>query len=214
MLVASHCILTSDGQGPSHGTLIMGRYLDQSELVHLSLSLGVPLFLSLIDASKMSEDFALAMQHLSVDEPFYVQPLNDTSIAGYALLSDVEGEPLLIVKAVDERTGLAYGAAAMTYFIAFLFIVASIILIVLFVLLERTVISRLATLSDTVTKIRATNDNHKRVLIKWNDEISSLGQNINGMLDEINQHTYTLEQTVVERTRDLSENRKQLESIL
>jgi sensor domain CHASE-containing protein len=46
MMVDSRAILTSDGKGPSHGTMIIGRYLDAAEvatlssLTHLSFSVA------------------------------------------------------------------------------------------------------------------------------------------------------------------------------
>jgi sensor domain CHASE-containing protein len=36
MMVDSRAILTSDGNGPSHGTMIVGRYLDADEVATLS----------------------------------------------------------------------------------------------------------------------------------------------------------------------------------
>jgi PAS domain S-box-containing protein len=214
VLVVSHSILTSDAEGPSHGTLIMGRYLDQAQLALLGLSTGLPVSSSLVTAQSLSNDFALAKENLFPEQSFYIYPLNDTSIAGYILLNDVEGEPLLIIKVVDERTELMLGMSGMAYFVVLLLVIAVVMFVVMSIMLDRTVISRLTALSDTVTKVRSSNDKRKRVPIKGNDELSSLGKNVNSMLDEIERHTYTLEQTVAERTKDLVENRKQTESIL
>ncbi|HSV49371.1 MAG TPA: CHASE4 domain-containing protein, partial [Candidatus Acidoferrales bacterium] len=214
MLVASHAILTSDAQGPSHGTLIMGRYLDKAELSLLSSSTGLPLSFSLVSAAATNKDFKLALENLSVEKPIYTHPLNDTNIAGYALLSDVSGEPLLIVKVVDYRTEYAFGLAGINYVLMFLVGIAAIVFVVIAVLLDKIVVSRLSSLNDTVIKIRKAGQNQKQVTITGNDELSSLSKNINEMLDVIDQHTFTLEQTVVARTQDLAENRKQLESIL
>jgi PAS domain S-box-containing protein len=213
MLVASHSILTSEQEGPAHGTLIMGRYLDGAELSLLSSTTGLPLSYSLINDTSMSDDYSLALENLSSEHNIYTNPLNETNIAGYVLTSDVSGEPIIVVKVIDYRTEFVLSVAGLTYFYVFLTLVSVIVLVVIAFLLEKVVVSRISDLNDTVTAVRKRGQ-QKRVNVKGDDELSNLGQNINGMLDELEHHTYTLEQTVAERTKALVENRKQIESIL
>lgn len=213
MLVAFHSILTSEQGGPSHGTLIMGRYLDSEELALLSSTTGLPLSYTSINYTKMTTDYTLALENLSPQHPIYAHPLNDTSIAGYALINDVSGEPIIIVQMVDYRTEYVLSVTGLMYFYAFLTVVAVIVFILVAFLLEKIVVSRISILNDTVTDVRKKGQ-QKRVAVKGEDELSNLSQNINGMLDEIEHNTYTLEHTVAERTKELVENRKQIESIL
>ncbi len=214
LLVATCPILTSLEEGPSHGTLIMGRYLDDSQLMLLSSSTGLPLSYELVSAISVSDDFELAKAAVSREQPIFVHPLNETHIAGYALLGDVEGQPLLIVRVDDYRTEYALGSVGLMYFEILFAGIALCVFIAMAVLLDKLVVSRLSDLSATVTQIRETGENSRRVKVRGNDELSSLSKNINGMLDAIEQNTFTLELTVAERTRDLVENRNQLESIL
>lgn len=213
MLVASHAILTSEQQGPSHGTLIIGRYLDRDELSLLSSTTGLPLYYTLTNNPSMSADYLLAFENFSQNSSIYVNPLNETNIAGYTLIRDVSGNPLLIIKMIDERTEYVLSTSSLTYFYIFLSVVALIVFVVVAFLLEKVVVSRISTLNATVTDVRKKGQ-QKRVIIKGDDELSSLGHNINGMLDEIEKNTYRLEHKVAERTKELVENRKQIESIL
>jgi PAS domain S-box-containing protein len=213
MLVASNPILTSQQQGPPRGTLIMGRYLDTEALALLSATTGLPLSFTILDNTSMSADYALAIENLSTEQTTYTHPLNETNIAGYVLISDVSGDPALIVRMVDFRTEYVLSVTGLTYFYIFLTVVAVIVFLVVAFLLEKVVVSRISTLNATVTDVRKKGQ-QKRVIIKGDDELSSLGHNINGMLDEIERNTYGLEHKVAERTKDLVENRKQIESIL
>ncbi len=213
MLVASHSILTNEQEGPSHGTMIIGRYLDTAELSLLSSTTGLPLSYNLIDDTSMSAEYSLALENLSTEHNTYTKPLNETHIAGYVLIGDVSGDPLIIVQAIDYRTEYVLSISGLTYFYIFLVMVLLIVIAVIAFLLEKVVISRISDLNDTVTDVRK-RGKQKRVIVKGEDELSNLGKNINGMLDEIGHHTSTLEQTVAERTKDLVENRKRLESIL
>jgi PAS domain S-box-containing protein len=214
MLVAASPILPSSQEGPSHGTLIMGRYLDESELASLSSSTGLPLSISLLTNSQSGSDFQSAEKHLSVENPIFTQSLNDTSMAGYVLLTNVEGSPIMVTRVDDTRVQYAQGMASMAYITVSFLAVGITNFIVITLLLDKLVVSRLSVLDDTVIKIRKTNSNSKRITVKGKDELSSLSVNINSMLDVIDEHTNSLEEIVKERTKDLSENQEKLSSIL
>ncbi len=92
-LVAAHPILTSLHEGPAHGTIIMGRSLDQLELDTLSNTVGLPISMAVIGGLAMPQDFQHAGEILSAQNPTFLQDLNDTSMAGYARASTTH--PLL-----------------------------------------------------------------------------------------------------------------------
>jgi PAS domain S-box-containing protein len=213
MLVAAHTILTSNQEGPTHGTLVIGRYLDYA-LASLSTSTGLPVSIFVIGDTGSDVDFQTAAKALTPQTPLYYAPLNETHMAGYALLQDISGKPVAIAKVTDVRISYGYGKAALTYVALALIAIIAVIFIVIAVLLDKLVISRLSDLNDVVTKIRVSGDNSKRVNPEGHDELSSLSQSINEMLDAIDKNTSSLENTVKERTKNLVENQKKLESIL
>ncbi len=214
MIIASHIILTSEGEGPSRGTLIVGRYLDDSELRVLSEAAGVAVSVSVYGSSQAGADFAVAQQHLSKDKPIFSQALNETTFAGYILMEDINGIPVLVARVADARTDLATRTTAMVYTGLVLIVICATTFLAIAVLLDKIVVSRLSALSNTVGKIRGAGNNSKRVTVEGKDELSSLSDNINGMLDVIDKNTLSLEQKVNERTKDLIENQKKLQSIL
>jgi PAS domain S-box-containing protein len=214
LMVAAHPILTSLQQGPPHGILIMGRYLNQAELTLLSQALDLQVSVSRLDDPAVSSDFAVAARKLSMEHPIFTQTFNETSVAGYLLLDNIEGAPLLVARVLDYRTEYIQGTVAMEYFAVFLVVISLVMFLAMAALLDRIIIMRLSGLNDTVVKIRKTGNKTKRVEVKGTDELSSLSENINSMLEFIEKHTGELEQTVKERTKDLTENQKKLESIL
>lgn len=214
MLVASHSILNSQSEGPQHGTLIIGRFLDQPELLSLSSIVDLPLSIAILDGTALPEDFGIAKQNLQTHNSTFVQPLNDTSVSGYALIQDVNNMSALIIRVDDSRVEYGVGINATIYIEASLVLIGVCIFLAFAFLLDKVVISRLTYLSDTVFNLQKTGEESKRVSVEGNDELSRLSSNINSMLDTIDQQRYTLEQKVAERTKELVENRKQLESIL
>lgn len=214
MLVASHSILNSLLEGPSHGTMVMGRFLDKEELVALSILTGLPLSISTLSSVNGQSELSNALQHISPQRPIYANSLNETAMAGYVLLEDIQGNPIAVAQVLDNRAQLAQGKTALTYISLALTIIGIITFLVVALLIDKIVLSKLSLLNETVTGIRKTGDNSKRIKTNGKDELSSLSENINNMLDVIDKHTRSLEMTVQEHTKDLFENQEKLRTIL
>jgi len=212
MLIVSHPILTSAHEGPVRGNVIMGRYLHTSELTKLSEASGLPISLALF-GQPPTPDFIIAQDHLSQSLPIFAQSLNDTRMAGYFLLNDLNGIPLVTLRADDNRIAFIQGKESMAV-TAILFVAIGVAFFAMtFFMIDRQILSRLSLLNRDVATMSSGDHSSLKVNIKGDDEIASLANNINGMLDVINRYTERLELTVRERTKDLSENREKLKSI-
>lgn len=66
LLLASRPILTSDGQGPIRGTLIMGRFLDQDMVSRLAETAQVSLLVRRVDDVALPADWRAALSELSI----------------------------------------------------------------------------------------------------------------------------------------------------
>ena len=187
MLIASRPILTSEGKGPIRGTLIMGRYLDSEKIQRLAETTHLSLSVERVNDLQMLPDFQSALSSLSVEAPIFVRPLNSENIAGYALLEDIYGNPILMMRVDTPRMIYRQGLASMLYFILSVLAVGVVFGVVILLLLERTVLSRLARLSASVTSIGADSDLSKRVPLTGSDELSSLAGTVNGMLETLEQ---------------------------
>ena len=192
MLIASRPILTSEGNGPIHGTLIFGRFLDAykikqlSEVTHLSLTV-LP-----FNDTKAPPDFQEAHDSLLGEGQIYIRPLNEQSVAGYTLLSDVNGKPILILRIDDPRDIYQRGQASMRYFILSLLVVGLVFGAVTILLLERSVLSRLAHLISDVGSIGSKGDLSMRTVVTGGDELSNLSGSINTMLDALEHSQHEL----------------------
>jgi PAS domain-containing protein len=213
MLIVSHPILTSSHEGPVRGNVIMGRYLHTSELAKLSEASGLPISMALFGQLPPTPDFYIAHEHLSQSFPTFTQSLNDTKMAGYFLVDDLNGLPLVTLRADDNRIAFIQGKESMAV-TAILFIAIGVTFFVMtFFMIDRQVLSRLSLLNRNVANMSSGDHSSLQVNVKGDDEIATLAKNINGMLDVINRYTERLEITVRERTKDLSENREKLKSI-
>ncbi len=182
MIIVSLPLRTSEGKGPIPGSLTFVRYLDQekieefAEITHLALSAYR------YDAADLPEDVERAKVRLSKESPRFVEPVSESSIRGYTLIHSLTGEPALILKIENPRPIYAQGNLTFALFMG----VGALALIlfggVTLLLIDRTVIARLVSLSGTVQKVNEKKDLSPTIDAGEPDEIGRLGQNINHLL--------------------------------
>lgn len=183
MLVASRPILTSNDEGPMRGTMIMGRYLDSTEIDRLAETTRLSLAAHRFDDPQAPPDFQTVRSSFSEEAPVTVMALSAESIAGYAILQDIYGKPSLILRAVMPRGIYQQGQTTTYYFMVSLLVVGLVFGGVTLLVLERQVLNRVGRLGASVNSVRASGDLSARVSYTGEDELSSLGIEINRMLE-------------------------------
>jgi PAS domain S-box-containing protein len=182
MLISSEPIVTSQGEGPIRGALVWGRYLDSAEIDMLAKTTSLSLTVHRLDEPQMPSDFAAARSSLSGNKPIFVHPLNGESVAGYALVEDIYGTPVLMLRADMPRSIYQQGQSSLLYFVSLIVAVGLVFVVAILLLLERLVLSPLSRLSASVSSIASSGDLSARVFMKGNDELARLGGEINKML--------------------------------
>jgi signal transduction histidine kinase len=152
-----------------------------AETTHLSLTL------QRVNDSLITAEFQEAFQSLTQETLVFVNPLNSSSVAGYTIIEDAYGEPCLILRVYMPRTIYAQGQTSIFYFVLLRVATGLTFSIVIVLLLEKLVLSRLAQLSANVSRIRSNGDPSDRVSTSGNDEMSDLADEINKMLTKLEQ---------------------------
>jgi sensor domain CHASE-containing protein/nitrogen-specific signal transduction histidine kinase/CheY-like chemotaxis protein len=211
MLIVSEPIVTSAEEGPIRGALIVARYLDDSEIKHLAETTQLSLSIHRLDDPQIPSDVQVAQSSLSDQTPIVLHPLSEQSIAGYGLLKDIYGKPVLVLKADIPREIFQKGRASISYFILSLGVVGLVFGLVIILLLEKQVLSRVTRLGKTVSAIGLSGDLSTRVSITGKDELSGLANEVNRMLEALQQSEVSLrrahddlERRVEERTAELT----------
>jgi PAS domain S-box-containing protein len=181
MMIASHPILTSNYTGPIGGTLIMGRVLDEAATQRLSESTRQSLRFHRLDDPQLPAELQSIQQSLSPANPLLVRPRNGESIVGYALISDIAQQPALLLEVDLPRTIYQQGRNSIAYFMVLLLISGLIAGMALIWLLERYILAPLTQLSSSVKQV--TTSGSGRLPIVGSDELASLAQAINNMLE-------------------------------
>ncbi len=170
LLVAMHPVLTSSGDGPTRGTLIMGRMLDRAEVARL--------------ASAIDLDLSVSRARSGSSEPRVV-PLGDARIAASTVVPDAIGAPYLRVRVEMPRDVYARGLLGMRSVLLAVGVAGLVLGLAILLLIDRVVLRRLGRLSDDVARVSASADPSLRVGAGGDDELTDLAVRINGMLGEL-----------------------------
>ncbi|MFZ5648729.1 MAG: PAS domain S-box protein [Bacillota bacterium] len=205
LMVASRPILTSEREGPVRGSLIMGRYLDSREMWHLSETTHLSVTVLAHDDPAVPSHIKKALSQTKDDPPIAVSPSGSQSVIGYTQINDIYGNHGIILKADMPRDIYRQGQASVVYFITYLLLAGVVFGIVTLLLLEKTVLSRLARFSKGIIAIGSTSDHKARLEVTGKDELSRLGESVNNMLEALDQSRRELAKSE-ERYRSLVEN--------
>lgn len=205
MLIATQPIINSKQSGPSVGRVIIGRYLTQKEVTKLSDITQLNLTIYPLNDDKMPDDFMQARGALSYDSPVLVRSLNNDYIAGYAMVRNIYGNPLLILRVDSPREIYKQGIRSVQSFVVLFSVAGILFLILTLVYLDRSVLSRLAVLTSGIISIGTSHDIASRVAVQGKDELAMLASSINDMLTALEGANEELSKSE-ERYRLITEN--------
>jgi len=184
-LVDSRPVLTSNSDGPIVGTLVMGRALDADEVLRLAAMTHLTVDLQRVDLKNTPAEYSAVLPGLSDSDPVHVRAKDIESLAAYEEVKDLYGKPAVVLRVSLPRDIYQQGQTTLVQFLL-LFLAAGLAFgAVTLYLLERTVLSRVANLSESITRIGASGDLSGRLQVAGKDELAFLGSAINGMLEDL-----------------------------
>ncbi|GAK58137.1 multi-sensor hybrid histidine kinase [Candidatus Vecturithrix granuli] len=182
----SRPILKSDFSGPIQGTLLVGRYIDRTEIEQLSQKTHLQMSILPLQSSSLELADQEAYVALTEDpEQIIIQRRDSTTIAGYALQHDIFGKPAFIVKIELPRKIADHGRMTLVYYILSLLTTGLVSMILIRRLLDTIVLSPLTELSNKVREIGTHGDASQRLCIRKQDELGHLAHTINLMLEHL-----------------------------
>jgi diguanylate cyclase (GGDEF)-like protein/PAS domain S-box-containing protein len=184
VLLASTSILTSNLQGPSQGTLVMGRFLDEAFIRQLSELSKQRITLQRIDQSTLPQDLSEAKSTGESGE-IGIRYLSADEIAGYVQVDDIYGNPALLLEVTNTREIYRQGQLTLFYFCLEILLVGLVFCLVVGLLIDKNILSRLDQLGEDFNQIGIKGNISRRVKVAGNDELSRLTIQINNMLDNL-----------------------------
>ncbi len=153
VLVASSPILTSRYEGPSTGTLLIGSFLNSTEISGIAEKLFLNLTVLSPEAVDIPEIEELASS--SPGEILVVRERSGEIIEGYTYLSDIYGKPALLIKVELPREVYGIGKKVLTFFLLSLCFIILAFWGGVFSFLEKTILSKLTRLIRSAREMKA-----------------------------------------------------------
>jgi len=201
MLVSSQPILAGNGTGPVRGAVLIGRWLDASRIAELSAQTLLSLHFVPVDAAGLPADVRQATVATSPPGNAIVARPDAHTVAGYAVLNDVFGQPALVLRVDTPRDVYAEGSTSIRYFIYALVGILLVFGLATSRVLETLVLSRVARLTATVRGARSGEGKRTPITLKGKDELSELAQTIDSGFFELESMREELEQRHQELAR-------------
>ena len=183
------------------GYILMGRYLDKTEMTRLSSMAQLPLVMYDYNDPYLPKDFQTAVaqlvsqpspfiqregtENMTLDAPMTSLVLDGKTLGTYSLIRDIYGKPTLIMRVSIVRDIYEQGKSTTLYFVELLIAAGLIFGLVTLLLLEKTILFRISSLSSRVNFIGKKRDFSARIAISGDDEIAALGTDVNGMIGEL-----------------------------
>jgi len=185
LMVAARPIETSKQEGPMRGTIIFGKYIDQPFIAGLSKTIDFPLSIEPYNAFTTPTDFLQAKRFFEKGDTTAVLPTDQTNIAGYMVMLGVDGQPVLMLRALMDRHTLALGRNTILTYLIFIFFTLVIISIGMWFLIDKFVLSRMSRLTSLVAT--SSLDHEPNITLPGNDEFSNLAKVINTLTTKLQQ---------------------------
>ncbi len=214
VMSVARAVTSSDGLSPVAGTILFAAFVDDAVAEKISALTHLKVVFRPYRDSFDDSDFSLAARMIEDDHTIFLQPRSDrdTTISGYAVRNDIDGERALITQVTFDRTLYQRGQQSIILFTWIILVVGSIITITAWYLFELLVLRRLFRLGTAVEEVTRRQDNESQIFLPGKDEFSHLAGRINGMLVSLRDiklskedSEKTLNELVENRTRELRE---------
>jgi sensor domain CHASE-containing protein len=182
LLFCSKPILTSNGDGPIRGAMVFASWFDAERQQSLQQLTRLSLRFHANTDESTPRDVASVLPGMRADGAVVVQPASERIMAGYTSITDVYGQPAMVICADLPRDIHQQAAATLNWILLALIGVGVAFCGIIVLLLERVVLRRLSRLSATVSGITDSFDFSRRIEISGDDEISRLGRSVNGLV--------------------------------
>jgi PAS domain S-box-containing protein len=190
LLVSSQPIVTSHNKGPIMGTVVMARFVDQALINDLQNKLLVPVaLLSFSDLPHNLEAFEVSS---GAPTPTSARTVDSKSIAGYAMVNDIAGDPAFVLSVSIPRDIYSQRIATTRYFVMSLLGIGVLFAVTFNLLLSRIVTSRVHQVGAYAGNVAEKGDLSRRLPVTGSDELARLSKDMNHMVEVLQESRQAL----------------------
>jgi diguanylate cyclase (GGDEF)-like protein/PAS domain S-box-containing protein len=179
-IAAAYPITSSDLKQLPDGTLIMGRFLNNSFVDYINgISQNTVEFQDSINANA-----DITFKGLNDNNNLKLQR-NSNTLTGFSLLKDIYGSSSIMVKFTSERSAYNLGFQYITIALGIFFIFMIVLIISNFLFLKKIFLDRLNKLTHFLNTVAENKNLSSQIVMSGKDEIYQLSNSANKMLSEL-----------------------------
>lgn len=169
-------VYKSSGDGPSIGTLIMGRFVNEAFINQIGNELSIPLTINQVNNS-------------SVYTKPNLEVLSKNEYKGSIFIEDYLKKEAFQISFITERQFFLEKLSTIGVLFKYIGFSSLVTLMLVLGLLNKLIIARIGNLSSQLRLIQNNRDIKSRIIIsgKYNDEITELEHSVNHMLTSLNE---------------------------
>ncbi len=185
MLISLRPITTSRNLGPVRGVLIMGRLLDPVSIGLLAEQVEMDFSIRAMEGDGLTREEKEISRTLEPDAFRTVGRGEGEPLLIYSRLPDIGGGQGFLIRAEIPRQILAKGRSTFFYSLTLISIVGLFMAFLVVFIVRKVVVSPIMVLTDHVLGVAKTGDLSTRIRFSQNDEIGTLGREVDRMLEQM-----------------------------
>jgi len=182
-LVVARTVLTSAREGPPAGALVMAQLLDAGKVRAISELTLLDVRLLPLAGADLPPGLAGRIA-AGQDEIQEVRVLDESTVAGFALLRDIAGRPALVLSVAMPRSIHRQGRLLERAVVGSLVAIGVIFGLAMLYFVERFILSRVTGLGAEIAAL-GQGGRRRVTVLSGNDEVSALSRAVNVMLDDL-----------------------------
>lgn len=188
LIISAEPILTSNLAGPSRGTMIFGRFLNETEKLYISEAANLNLNIIYVDSSSSNNILIKdILKDFNDGKDYYIKYESKEFASAYMPLKDIYNDIKFIISTEFTRNIYLQGLNSVIRFSYLAVIIIILIFSLTLIIIQKLFSERLVKLSKAVNEIEYKGLYSLKISDRHNDEISSLAKNIRDMLARINE---------------------------
>ncbi|MBF0211771.1 MAG: response regulator [Desulfamplus sp.] len=182
MIISVKPVLTTDFQGPHRGYVIAGRFLDELLLTNLIKQTRLNFeIISLYDetSKKSHQDLISTLKN----QKYHLETISNEMLKVFSIFNDIHNNPAFIIKIDMPRDISLNGLKIINFAVFYIFITAVIMLLLFLYFTNAMILKPILYLTKLTKKVQQTGDFSIRSTIERNNEIGTLSDGFNLMID-------------------------------
>jgi sensor domain CHASE-containing protein len=186
ILTASCPVTKGKDAGPSRGTLVVGKFLNDILLNTLADQTSAEFRVWMVADRSMPASEREVLTRIQPDSPWHIREVSSDCLSIYTILPDVEGAAALLMRVDLPRDIKSKAIAGFIRSNLLSNLMAGlIVLLVLWILLRNAVVEPISKLTGHVTAIGRSDNFSERLMLDRTDEIGTLAREFDRMVEQL-----------------------------